>query len=977
MNRRWTPLVLLVALAFASAAPPAAAQGLQTGVLTGTVTSEDDLSLPGVTVVISSPALQGTRETVTDENGNYVIRGLPPGEYTVTFRLSGMADRTDKTTVSLGRTTPLHAAMSVATVEETVQVVADAAPVVTNPVVGANYRAEEINQLPQSRTPQGIAELAPGLTDNTPNSGQLGISGAPAFDNVFLVDGVDVNDNFFASPHNLFIEDAVEETQVLTSGISAEYGRFSGGVVNLVTKRGGNRFSGSYRMSLQNPAWTDETPFETTERRDDTQMIHEGTFGGPIVQDRLWFFLAGRAEDTETPFTLRETRIGSAAGVDDKRLEVKLTGTFARNHTLQGSYIHNNTSQENVRGITAGAIDPNVLYSRKIPQRLGVVSWNGVLSQRLFATAQYSQKKYGFRENGGSGTALTDSPFITLGSTGLPQGLLYNAPYFDVNDPEDRDNRQLTGSLSYFLSTPNLGSHDVKGGFEFFRSVNTGGNSQSPTGYVFWTDYLTDAAGAPAMDAQGRIIPRFIPGASWALQWIAARGAEIEIDTTSLYFQDRWAATKRLTLDLGVRYERVRSEATGDIIGADTDTWVPRLAATYDVRGDGRMVAQGTYAHYSGRHGESFFASNTEVGNPSLVIWEYDGPLGQGIDFAPGTDVGNYPNILFGSFGTANVSLEPGLHAPVAKEFTFSLGSELGRRSYVKATYVQRKTTGFIDDFITADNGTTEVIRNGVNFGVLDNIVYRNAPDELRREYRALVLQGRHRLSDRWILSGHYTAQIRNHGNYEGEAGNQPGVPTFYGDYPETYDLDRITPFGRLDEFQRHKLRLWTIYNLGLGAFGNADVSALWRYNSGLTYSLAAEGVEVTDEQIAIAEQAGYAGTPHGGEQDLFFGERGSGSFEGYGLVDFGFTYSFPVRDTVRPYFKFEVLNAFNNQKLIAWDVTVAPDDNGPKDSLGLPLNYIEGDNFGEATAETDYPTWRTGGFTGSRTFLMAFGLRF
>jgi hypothetical protein len=976
MNRRWTVLVLLVAIAFGAAAP-VAAQGLQTGVLTGTVTDESDLPLPGAAVVVSSPAIQGTRETVTDVNGNYVVRGLPPGEYTVKFSLSGMADRTERTVITLGRTTPLHAALTVASVEETVQVVGEAASVVNNPVVGANYRTEEVERLPMSRTPQGIAELAPGLTDNTPNSGQLGISGAPAFDNVFLVDGVDVNDNFFASPHNLFIEDAVEETQVLTSGISAEYGRFSGGVVNLVTKRGGNRFSGSYRLSLQNPSWTDETPFETTQRRDDTQMIHEGTLGGPVVQDRLWFFFAGRAEDTETPFNLRETQIASAAGVDDKRAEIKLTGTLAQNHTIQGSYIHNNTEQNNVRGITGGAIDPNVLYSRKIPQRLGVVSWNGVLSDRLFATAQYSQKKYGFRENGGSGTSLADSPFITLGATGLPQGLLYNAPYFDVTDPEDRNNRQLTGSLSYFLSTPNLGSHDVKGGFEFYRSVNTGGNSQSPTGYVFWTDYRTTADGKPLFDANGRIVPRFIPGASWAFNWIAARGAEINIDTTSLYFQDRWAATKQLTLDLGFRYEKVRSEATGDIIGADTDTWVPRLAATYDVLGDGRMVAQGTYAHYSGRHGESFFASNTEVGNPSLVIWSYAGPPGEGIDFAPGLDLANYPDLIFGSFGTANVFLEPGLSAPVAKEFTLSLGSELGRRSHVKVTYVQRKTTGFIDDYITADNGTTEVIRNGQNFGVLDNIVYRNADDDLRREYRALVLQGRHALTDRWTVNGNYTAQIRNHGNYEGEAGNQPGVPTFYADYPEATDLNRISPFGRLDEFQRHKLRLWSIYQLGLGRLGNADLSALWRYNSGLTYSLAAEGVPITDIQVQRAAAAGYAGTPHAGEQDLFFGERGTGTFEGYGLVDFGITYTLPLANTVRPYFKLEVLNAFNNQKLITWDTTVIPDEDGPKDALGLPLNYIEGPRFGEATREQDYPTWRTGGFTGSRTFLMAFGVRF
>ena len=975
MARRWTQVVLLVVLALASAAP-LAAQGLQTGVISGTVTSSDDLPLPGATVTVESPALQGTREAIADVNGNYVIRGLPPGEYTVTVTMDGMGTHVEKTVVALGRTTQKDATLSVASIEETVQVVGEGSPVVTSPVVGANYRAEEIDKLPSSRTPQGIAELAPGLTDNTPNTGQLGISGGFAYDNVFMIDGVDVNDNFFASPGNLFIEDAVDETQVLTSGISAEYGRFSGGVVNLVTKRGGNRFSGSYRLGLQNPSWTDETPFETTARRDDVQMIHEGTFGGPIVQDKLWFFLAGRSEDTDTPFNLAETAIASSAGVDDKRVETKITGTIARNHTIQGSYVHNNTEQLNVRGITAAAIDPAVLFDRQIPQRLGVVSWNGVLGQRLFATAQYSQKKYGFRNSGGTGTGIEATPFRSLGVTGLPQGLLYNAPYFDGNDPEDRDNRQLTGSLSYFLSTPSLGSHDIKGGFEFFRSINTGGNGQSPTGYVYWSDFVTDASGSPLFNANGDLTPIFIPGGSWAMNWLSARGAQIEIDTSSFYLQDRWAASRRLTLDLGMRYERVRSDATGDIIGADTNTLVPRLAATYDVSGDGKVVAQGTYGHYAGRHGESTFAANTEVGNPSLVIWSYTGPEGQGFDFAPGLDLANYDDLVFGSFGTANVFLEDGLTAPVTKEFTLSIGSELGRRSHAKLTYVQRKTTRIIDDYITADQGSTEVIRLGQNFGRLDNIVYRNAPDDLFREYRALVLQGRHRLTDSWSLNGHYTVQIRNHGNFEGEAGNQPGVPTIYGDYPETIAAERHFPYGRLNEFQRHKIRLWTIYNLGLGPLGSTDVSALWRYNSGLTYSRVSEGVLVTPIQEALAGAAGYVNTPHAGEQDLYFGERGSGSFEGYGLVDLGISYSIPVWNSARPYFKFELLNAFNNQKLITWDTTVVPDENGPVDALGLPLNFVEGANFGESTRNADYPGWRTG-LNGGRSFLMYFGFRF
>src|SRR4029453_1331603 len=115
---------------------------------------------------------------------------------------------------------------------------------VSSPASAFNLRADRFTLMPVARTPFGLAELAPGLTDNTPNNNQVTIGGAFAYDNVFLMDGVEINDNVLGQPNNLFIEDAIQEQQVLTSGISAEYGRFSGGVVNGITKNGGKPFPG-------------------------------------------------------------------------------------------------------------------------------------------------------------------------------------------------------------------------------------------------------------------------------------------------------------------------------------------------------------------------------------------------------------------------------------------------------------------------------------------------------------------------------------------------------------------------------------------------------------------------------------------------------------------------------------------------------------------------------------------------------------
>jgi hypothetical protein len=955
-----------------SAVATAGAQGVQTGILTGTVTSSDGLSLPGATVTVESPALQGSQTAVTDVNGNYVFRGLPHGEYRVTFEMGGLSPVGKTARVELGRSVTVDATLAIAGVAEEVTVAAEPAPVVTNPTNGANFSARVVNELPMGRTPFTIAELSPGLTDNGPNVGQVTISGAFAYDNVFLIDGVDVNDNLFGTSHNLFIEDAIDETQVLTSGISAEYGRFSGGVINVVTKRGGDIFSGSYRQNVNNASWTDEVPFETRQRPSIYSNVYEGTLGGPIVRSKVWFFSAGRYENSTEARTFLETRIPYDFKVDNKRYEVKGTATPVKNHTFQASWVDNRTEQANRPGLPNNAIEPRTLVTRQLPNDLFVTNWNGVLSARLFATAQVSQKRFGFRNTGGTSTAIIDSPFRTRGVSGIPANLHYSAPFFDSSDPEDRNNRQVAGSLSYFLSSPSLGSHDLKAGFEWFRSTNTGGNSQTSNGYVFYSDYLHEA-GTPIYDAQARLIPLFVPNTSRLYNWLATRGARIDIKTTSLYVHDRWAVNRQLTVDAGLRFERVRSDSTGDITGADTDTIVPRLAATFDPKGNGKLVLQATYAHYAGKYSEAQFANNTDVGNPSLVRYVYTGPAGQGLDFAPGLDVNNYTRVLDGNFPTANVFFEEGLHSPVTREFTVSAGSQLTDRAYVKGSYIWRSVAGFIDDFITIDNGTTTVIRNGVNFGTFDNVVYRNT-DEPMRDYQGLLFQGQYRVRSDFQIAGNWTVQLKNEGDFEGEASNQPGNPTLFGDYPEVFSPERNFPIGRFDDFQRNKVRLWGIYNLSLGRFGGLDLSALWKYNSGLAYSLFATGVPLTAEQQA--RDPGYANEPNGGSQNLFFGERGIETFSGYALVDIGVSYGIPVWGRVRPYVKFELLNAFNNQKLIGFDRTVLADNAGPKDELGLPLNYIEGPNFGKATRNLDYPTWRPG-FDGGRTFQFAFGMRF
>jgi outer membrane receptor protein involved in Fe transport len=953
-----------------------AAQGLQTGELMGTVSSSDGLTLPGATVTVQSPALQGVRTVVTDENGAYVIRALPPGQYEVTFEMTGLSAKKEKAVIELGRQTTLNATLALAGVTEAVTVTAEVTTAgLTSPTVGANYDSREIAQLPTGRTPALIAELAPGLTANTPNNGQVTIAGGFAYDNVFMINGVDINDNVFGTANNVFIEDAIEETSVLTSGISAEYGRFTGGVINMITKSGGNQFSGSFRANFTNDSWTVETPREKDadiERPDKLNQNYEATFGGPILRDRLWFFTAGRWQETSQSQTLQISNLPFEQTTKNTRFEIKGTGTLAENHRVQANYIRNTTDQTRVP--FNFTIDPNIPENPSFPNDLFVVSYNGVLTPKLLATFQVSQKQFGFRGSGGTDTDIVDSPIITQGVLeGVDPVLHYNGNYFDATDPEDRDNFQYAGTLSYFLTTEGLGSHDLKAGFEHFTSNRTGGNSQSASGYVFDTDYLT-AGGDPVYDAEGRFIPVFTPGVSQLEQWIATRGANLDVRTLSFFVQDDWALTPKLTVNAGLRYENVKSEATGGIIGVDTQTWAPRLAATYDLFGNGRTILQTSYAHYAGKYNESQIGQNTTVGNPDFLLLEYFGPAGQGRDFAPGFNPANY-SIVSGSFPTANVFMEDGLSSPITREFSASVGHDLWGRGLAKLTYTYRDYYNFIEDFVDnpTASGQTTVIQNGVNFGTFDNIVFRNS-DVPERNYQALLLQSNYRLRDNLQVEGHWTIQLRNHGNFEGEAANTPGISSSVGDYPEILVSERNFPTGRLNDFQRHKARLWAIYTQGLGRFGNLDVAPIVRIDSGTTYSLFAADVDLS--AVQLARNPGYANLPGGGTQTLFFGERGSGTFEGFALMDLALTYRIPVFRTASPWVKFEILNVTNNQKQIAWNTTVTPDPNSPLDANGLPTGYVQGSNFGRATANTHYPVWRPG-FTGGRTFLIATGVRF
>ncbi|MFP5245305.1 MAG: carboxypeptidase regulatory-like domain-containing protein, partial [Thermoanaerobaculia bacterium] len=461
-----------------------------TGAIIGTVTT-DGSPLPGVTVTVSSPALQGVRTTITGENGAYTFPALPPGSYSVLFELSGMSKVTKRVQLALATTTRADAEMAMSSVSEAITVTASAPSVLETTQVAANYTREQIDNLPVTRDIRNTVLLAPGVNSNGPGNNVM-ISGAPAYDSVYVVNGVVVNENLRGQPHSLFIEDAIQETTVMTGGISAEYGRFTGGVVSTITKSGGNTFTGSFRDTFSNPSWTDETPFRDAsgnpqaENPDKLQQVYEATLGGFLLRDRLWFFGGGRkASKTPVGTAMSTQRFTSVTNIayenyqDETRYEAKLTGAITPNHNIVASYIDVALDETNNAFGAIGDVD-SIVPTRSLPNTLAAASYSGVITQNFLVEAQYSDKDFAFQNSGGRFTDFIQGTWINDTS----RSLRWNAPVFcGVCTPEERNNKSWIAKANYFLSSNRLGSHNFVAGVEDFAEERIVNNYQSASQY--------------------------------------------------------------------------------------------------------------------------------------------------------------------------------------------------------------------------------------------------------------------------------------------------------------------------------------------------------------------------------------------------------------------------------------------------------------------------------------------------------------
>jgi len=654
---------LVIAILALFMAGVAFAQLVPTSRMEGKVVDSTGAPLPGVSVEATSPKLVGKATAVTDGEGFYRLFSLPSGVYEVTFTLQGFKTLIRKDIiVQLSQTVNLNATLDQATLEEQVTVVGQSPLIdVKSTVKGMTMTKELFMALPRNRSFDGLINTIPGVQSDF-RTGGLSVDGATGSENMWYMDGADISNVHVGTSSQGAVMEMIEEVKVTASGYNAEFGGGMGGVVNVITRSGGNAFHGDilgfndgsslFMVAKTNtffrwrPGATDipeyvnndDLYFNGGRTRDDYQRF-EGVFniGGYILKDRLWFFTSFN------PVYYR-TYANRFFNSDDTNPSPTVSNApwypfYNKNLAMNGSVKLTAAPFRGFR-LSASAVDNWSNYRGSIPSILGgdskTYAWG--LSGRDYpnwsaaVTADYSASnsflvslRGGYHQHGQKNEQigpLNTTIYFNIENSMFGSGGAKEDPFFVANpdlvriigpvnyggtwqgfDHQKFEKYSTNLDLSYYLSL--AGEHAWKAGVQFIRDVESQ-NAGAPFPHV---NINWDQASA-ALEGYG--VPPFrgtygnyeiISGwnSPYGYTWDAHR------DAWAVYLQDSWTINGRLTLNAGLRTETeyIPSFSTSvdpeDLIPIRftfDQKFAPRLGAVYDVFGDSSLKIFGSFGIY-------------------------------------------------------------------------------------------------------------------------------------------------------------------------------------------------------------------------------------------------------------------------------------------------------------------------------------------------------------------------------------------
>ena len=817
----------LVFLLVGLVAAPASAQRV-TGIVAGTVTDASGDPMPGVTVNLTGERVIGTKTAVTNASGFYRFPNLPPGSYDMTFGLDGFkTEQRTEVRASLGKTSTENVILTIGDITETITVTSELPIVDTvSNEVGINFGQEWIENAPVQRGSfNDLVAQAPGSLRGGDESRRTMVFGSSYDENSFQLDGADVNDNFFNEQLAQPNIDAIEEIEVLSLGAPAEYGNLTGAVYNIVTRQGSNDFHGDvnafYRSDDLNSRNTDDEQDGGFPYLRDKYTDYTAQLGGPVAQDKLWFFASYQRQENGFSEDGTDPAIGTVVQEFDRYFG-KLNLQASPSHSFQFTY-HEDQS------ITPSAIGPTQALSEATTRTgqtptpglgyTGVFGSNTVVDVRF--TGFYGEVFVG---PSSASQPLESTRFIDLDS-GLTSGGWYY--YYDL-EPE----RTTINSKVQYLADDFLGaSHDFRFGVQY--------NESSAGGIYGYNDLvlLYDIGGGDRYGYGYTRVPFSYSGNTEAI---------------GIFVDDNIRVTDRLSINLGVRYDsndafseaQQELNANGTTTGvifpqADYYTWEyvsPRIGFNWQLDERGRTVLKGHVGRYHRAIATGEFAN---VVGPSIK------PI-----FAGGWDPTTQ---AFGALGqissNENLSIDPSYDSPRTDQYILSLERQLGRNIGLSVNLVKKEgrnfaawrdvgsiyeTVQWVDGDFNLDGQTdgTDPFATGNVIDVLERtggdreFVITNR-DEMDNDIEAASIEFYKRMSNRWSLNASYTylkSEGRTPDSLGGVSVQQRGGLQFrrFGRNPN----DFVNSGGRLRGDLPWQVKAQFVYQLPKGFLAAVNFSA-------------------------------------------------------------------------------------------------------------------------------------------------------
>lgn len=996
-------LFLLVLISSLVVAGPAFSQA-NTGKITGIVSSEDGEGIPGVTITATSSAFQGQRVVVSRENGAYILPQLPAGDYELRFELEGFQPVLMPAKVNANQAAIIDQRLSLSDLTEEILVTGQTETISTSVQSMTTYDKDVIEALAITGSIEDVTVLAPGVHASGPqrggaiNQAAISISGSQSYENLFMVNGVVVNENSRGQAIEFIIEDAVQETTISTSGISAEYGRFNGGVINVITKSGGNNYHGSFRANVSKETWQGQNPLNIDTEQDDTQNeTYMATLGGRILKDKIWFFVAARDLERAGTDTLQFTSIGLNQDRARDRQEYKLTVSPHSSHRLIGTFSERfaSTANEHFSAVDLTTVNP----SREDIEELTSFNYTGVLTANFFLEAQYSERilELGVGSGGTSfdrieGTWFLDAPNFTF----------INSPVFcAICLDTQRNNENTLVKASYFAAGQN-GSHDIVVGYDSFNDINIVENHQSSSDFTVW--------GLDPFIVRGEQVFPQVSVNTWnRLRWdpVLEPTQGMMFQTDSLFINDTWRLGDKWSFNIGFRYDENDTVDGGGATVSDDSKLAPRLGLTYDLKGDGDLVFNASYGEYAasintGANIGGGLGSGGALGN---WTWRYGGPeintdpttatadlltseealaiifawwdnlgglgFNEPCDAAVNGFVNCRSNLTIPGLG---IQVPEGIVTPSSEEFTLGATKRLGSKGMVRVDVVSREFGDFYGSRI--DTGTGKVTNPD---GSQSDLEFFGNDDGTRdRKYFGIHSQFSYRLNNRLTLAGNYS-HSNSYGNFVGETTGNAALATGQGAYPEYKAFANNLSSGHLVTDQQKKAALWAVYKVLQREHHNLSASLLMRYTDGRPYigsGLDGPGLVATGAFVDNAA-LGYLEPP--GSVDYWYFPRNFDTTGSINSIDLALNYAFAWSlggKSIEVFFQPEVVNVLNKDGQMFLNSTVLDPVLGGMTPFNpfteTPVegvNFAKGPNFGQVTSDDDYQR--------PREFRFSVGFRF